>query len=189
MSKEKETDEQLAVMLQKGNKDAFGQLIDRYEPALLRYTHRLLSDQDAAEDVTQETFLKSYRDIQGFDPNRKFSSWLYRIAHNQAIDAIRKRKGTVILEEAESIASEEDIHDDIQNRLDKKHLRTKLDTAIAKIPTKYRETVILRFYEEKEYDEIAEILHLPIGTVGTYISRAKAELRKQLTEINIEDYL
>ena len=95
----------------------------------------------------------------------------------------------MILEEAENVASEEDIHHSTRKRLDREHLKNMLDGAIKQIPVKYRETVILRFYEEREYDEIAEILHLPIGTVGTYISRAKIELKKQLNDINIEDYL
>jgi len=185
----KETDEQLAVRVQNGDKETFGLIIDRYEAALIRYTTRLLGNHESAEDVTQETFLRAYRDIRGFDPHRKFSSWLYRIAHNQAIDTVRKRRGTVILEEAENVASEEDIHHSTRKRLDREHLKNMLDGAIKQIPVKYRETVILRFYEEREYDEIAEILHLPIGTVGTYISRAKIELKKQLNDINIEDYL
>lgn len=183
------TDEQLAAQVQGGDNDAFGQLIDRYESALIRYAGCLVGDMDIAEDITQEAFLKSYRDIQGFDKGRKFSSWLYRIVHNEAIDYIRKNKRLVELEEAENVASDEDLHQTSQERLDKPHLKKKLDAAIKKLPIKYRETVILRFYEEKEYDEISDILRIPIGTVGTYISRAKAVLKQHLSEINLEDYL
>jgi RNA polymerase sigma-70 factor (ECF subfamily) len=87
------------------------------------------------------------------------------------------------------VASEIDLHKTAQKNLDKSGTKDKLEKAINKISSKYREAVILRFYEEKEYEEIAEILHVPIGTVGTYISRAKKELKEQLSDINIEDYL
>lgn len=185
----KKTDEQIAVQVQRGDREAFGQIIDRYEVALIRYVSRILGDHEAAEDVTQEAFLKSYRDIQSFDGRRKFSSWLYRIAHNEAIDYIRKNKRVVTLEEAGTVASEEDLHGAAQKKIDRYSLRKRLDAAIGNISAKYRETVILRFYEEKEYDEIADILRIPIGTVGTYISRAKTELRTYLGDINLGDFL
>jgi len=183
------TDEQLAAKLQEGDHEAFGLIIDKYESAIVRYANRLVNDHDIAEDVAQEAFIKTYRDIQSFDTKRKFSSWLYRIAHNEAIDYIRKNKRIVGLDEAIEVASEIDLHKTAQKNLDKSGTKDKLEKAINKISSKYREAVILRFYEEKEYEEIAEILHVPIGTVGTYISRAKKELKEQLSDINIEDYL
>lgn len=183
------TDEQLAAKLQGGDHEAFGLIIDRYESAIIRYAIRLVSDHDIAEDIAQEAFIKAYRDIQSFDTKRKFSSWLYRIAHNEAIDYIRKNKRLVGLDEASEVASETDLHKTAQRNLDRTDIQKRLEKVINTISFKYREPVILRFYEEKEYEEISEILRIPIGTVGTYISRAKKELRERLSDINIEDYL
>lgn len=185
----KYTDEQLAQRLQQDDHESFGHIIDRYEPALIRYASRLVRDHDAAEDVVQETFVKAYRDIQSFDTKRKFSSWLYRIAHNEAIDYIRKNRRLVGLDEASEVASDTDIYSSAQSSLDQDKTKKRLGKAINAISLRYREPVILRFYEEKEYEEIAEIMRIPIGTVGTYISRAKKELKENLSDINIEDYL
>ena len=88
---EKETDEAIATRVQKGDSEAFGQLVERYEEKLMRYARKFLRDPDDAKDIVQEVFIKSYQNIQSFDATRRFSPWIYRIAHNEFVNAIKKR--------------------------------------------------------------------------------------------------
>ena len=85
-----QTDEQIAQAVQKGDSSAFGLLVERYEPKLLRYAKKFLFDYEDGKDIVQEVFIKAYSNIQSFDSGRSFSSWIYRIAHNEFINAIRK---------------------------------------------------------------------------------------------------
>jgi RNA polymerase sigma-70 factor (ECF subfamily) len=183
------SDEQLAVALQDGDKDAFGALIDRYEKPLCAYIYRMLGDKDNCEDTLQETFLKAYKNINSFDAKKKFSSWIYRIAHNEAITHYRKHKPTIDLDNAPELASDEDNEKLIQKKLDHVKYNEILAEALATIPLKYKEVIIFRYYEDKSYEEISEILHLPVNTVGTYLSRGKKEIKKRFKNIDLEELL
>ncbi|MDD5693513.1 MAG: sigma-70 family RNA polymerase sigma factor [Patescibacteria group bacterium] len=185
----KQTDEEIAGKIQSGDKEAFGEVIDRYEKPLCSFIFRILGDRDNCADALQETFLKAYKNINSFDPKRKFSSWIYRIAHNEAITHYRKNTKHVALDDVVEIASDDNHADFIQKELDSEGQKMLLDKALLTIPLKYREVIVFRFYEDKSYEEISEIMHLPVNTVGTYLNRGKIELKKHFKDINIEDIL
>ncbi len=185
----KETDEEVVMRVQAGDKDAYGEVIDRFEKPLCAFIFRILGDKENCADALQETFLKAYKNINSFDPKRKFSSWIYRVAHNEAITHYRKNSKHFTLEEIDEIESKENNEETIQTKLDSEKQKHVLDKALLTIPLKYREVIVFRYYEEKSYEEISEIMRLPINTVGTYLSRGKAEIKKHFNDINIEEIL
>lgn len=162
------------------NADAFGTLMHRYEAPLTRYVRRISSfSEDDIEDILQESYLKAYRHLRSFDRSSKFSSWLYRIVRNQTIDTARKKRlrATVSIEEHELgnfLRAATDIEREAVRRDD---LR-RIETAIRELPDPYRDVLILRFLEEKSYEEIMDILHIPKGSVATRIRRGRAILIK-----------
>jgi RNA polymerase sigma-70 factor (ECF subfamily) len=184
------TDEELAVKTQQGDRDAFASLVERYEDSLLGYARRLMSFNQNYEDVVQETFYKAYRDINGYDAKRKFSSWIFRIAHNESVNYFRKNRFAVSLEEIHEISDRNDFADSLHHKLDTQSQRKVLAEGLKQIPRKYREAIILRFYGNKSYEEIADIMHVPKGTVGTYVKRGKQKLKMLIgKDISIEDIL
>jgi RNA polymerase sigma-70 factor (ECF subfamily) len=170
---ENKNDEELAG-LSLSDPDYFYCLAKRFETRLVGYIIRIsrMSSEDA-EDILQEVFIKAYLNLNDFDSRLKFSSWIYRIAHNQTISELRKRniRPTVYIEEGgfEHLASEFDLHLDI----DQQFKRQKINEILATMDEKYKEVLVLRFLEEKDYTEIADILKKPISTVGNLISRGK----------------
>ncbi len=183
------TDEEIAVMVQDGDKEAFGEVIDRFEKPLCAFIYRMLGDRENCADALQETFLKAYKNINSYDPKRKFSSWIYRIAHNEAITHYRKNTKHVALDEVVEIASGENNAEIIQKKIDTGAQKELLERALLTIPLKYREVIVFRFYEDKSYEEISEIMHLPVNTVGTYLSRGKNEIKKHFKDIHLEEIL
>jgi RNA polymerase sigma-70 factor (ECF subfamily) len=159
-------------------------LSKRYEIKLLRYIERIskFSRQDA-EDVLQEVFIKTYYNLNGFDKELKFSSWIYRIAHNQAVSAIRKKavRPTIHLEvgDLERFGDVFDMVKDIDNSLDRKMI----DLALSHLDEKYREVLILRFLDEKDYVEIADILKKPVSTIGNLILRGKKLFKEEYKKL------
>ncbi|KKQ94699.1 MAG: RNA polymerase sigma factor [candidate division CPR2 bacterium GW2011_GWC2_39_10] len=183
------TDEELAAKVQTGDIAAFEKIVEKYEKPLLSYARYLSGNRECAEDAVQEAFLNAFRNIQSFDTGKKFSSWIYRIVHNEAISLIRKRKKTVTMDEIPEVADDTNIAHIIQKKIDTPQNAKIINDAYSKLPLKYKDVVYLRFYSEKSYDEIAEILHLPASTVGTYLLRAKNQLKDKLKNINIEELL
>ncbi|NCN07183.1 RNA polymerase sigma factor [Candidatus Falkowbacteria bacterium] len=182
------TDEEL-VILSLENQNIFAYLINRYQKKIARYIKRIsgLSDDDI-EDVLQDVFIKTYRNLNAFDSNLKFSSWLYRIAHNQVISNFRKSKSrpqSIILDSdndfLENIASEFNLEKEI-DIIENQEIIMEI---IGSLDYKYKEVIELRFLEEKEYSEISDILKKPNGTVAALISRAKKQIRKELERKNI----
>lgn len=180
MDTKKLTDEQLAEYVRATNKEAFLEIALRYQEKLLRYAYRLTRDTARSADIVQETFTKSFINLNSFDPKLKFSSWIYRIAHNEAINSILKYKKEVPLPEGVDFKSEENIEDDFF----KKEVKERAENCLNQMPIKYSEPLVLFFLEEKTYEEISDILRLPIGTVGTRINRAKILMRKICQKIN-----
>ena len=178
------TDEQIAAQVLRVP-EMFGFLIDRYEKKLDRYILRKTSlDYDLRQDILQEVFLKSYQNIASFDPKLSFNSWIYRICHNTIINDWKKnkryREGVSFDSEASdyllNLFSEESTVHEVDVQYDSKRLGAALDS----LKGKYRDIVILRYAEELSYDEIADVLKLPPGTVATNLSRAKKKLRTLL---------
>jgi RNA polymerase sigma-70 factor, ECF subfamily len=172
------------VKLALKNVEAFGYLIERYEQKLLRYIYRLTGVQENSEDILQEAFLKIYTNLNSFDTHLSFSAWAYRITHNEIINSIRKNKNhtkNISLDlENENMTSLLDILADntnIEEEIYQKQQAQKIHEILFLLPLKYREILILRYLEEKDYLEISDILRIPTGTVATLLNRAKKQAK------------
>lgn len=155
-------------------------LVQRYQDALLRYIRRIgCTDPEAAKDILQESFIKAYSNLNDYNPAFSFSTWIYRITHNETMSHFRKQKNRprVVADESslyvfETIPDELDIAGDADITLRGKAVAE----ALVNVRPQYKEVLVLRFFEDKSYDEIANILRIPTGTVATYLARGKAEL-------------
>lgn len=188
VGKHDETDGDAVVESLK-DREHFAVLIDRYEAKLARYLRRLgVANLEDRQDILQDVFIKVYRNLHAFDQSLSFSSWIYRIAHNETMSWFRKRSvrpehtnaqdGDAVLA---LLASEENI--------ESAHIALESDELVREtvdgLPPRYRDVLILRFFEGKTYEEIADILEVPIGTVATLVHRAKVKLRELLAEKDI----
>lgn len=157
--------------------EQFGELIERYEEKLRRYVLRISNvSYDDAQDTLQEVFLKVYKNLHNFDQTLSFSSWIYRITHNQVISQYRKRKARpnevssdFTEDMLQRLVSDLSPHKDIESL----ELTEQIREALAELDIKYREVLVLRFFEELSYEEMSDILRKPVGTVGTLLNRAK----------------
>lgn len=186
---EKLSDEEI-VRLTLKNQDYFLYIIDRYKERLFNFVRRITSvNTEDAEDLLQEIFLKVYLNLNDFDHDLKFSSWIYAIARNQVISNHRKlqarAEGHAIMIEDESVG-EIAADFDIKNSIDLQYLRENIFKILDKLDEKYREILILKFLEEKSYQEISDIIRRPIGTVGSMMNKAKAEFKKELNKQDIK---
>lgn len=173
------SDEALAVLAQQGDKDAFGALARRYEPKLLRYASRLTSSGDIeAADVVQDALIKAYVNLRSFDPERRFSPWLYRIVHNELINTVRHRARELLdfydFDNLFPVAAK----DDLVKETDRALLREEMEKCLAKLPANYREPLVLFAYEGMTYQEISDVLRLPPVTVGVRINRGRNKLKE-----------
>ncbi len=174
-----DSDEEIAVLVQKGRDEEFAVLISRYEPKLLRYARKFLFDFDDAQDVVQETFIKAFRNIEGFDAGRKFSPWIYRIAHNECVNFIKKNRiEKVPLFDLDVLFPHvpKEKHEDEKKF---KQMKEILDASIGKLDIKYREPLLLYYIEGFDYREIADILRVPVATVGVRLSRGRKYLKSE----------
>jgi len=181
------TDEQIVVLTLK-NQDYYLCLMKRYEAKLLNYVLKISNiSREDAEDILQEVFVKAYQNLNDFDLNFKFSNWIYSIAHNTTISAFRKKKvrpQTVSWEDKDLdniLKSILDVEDTSLQKLTYKHILKKIN----QLPLKYKDVLILKFVEGKDYREISDILHKPMGTIATLINRAKKSLKQELEKEDI----
>jgi RNA polymerase sigma-70 factor, ECF subfamily len=173
--------------IKKGDQNAYAEIVEIYKNKVYQLCYRMLGNRHEAEDAAQEAFIRAYINIDTYNPNMKFSSWLYRIATNLSIDRIRKKKpdfyldaevsGTDGLTMYSQFASTEASPEDALESLE---LQETVQKAILKLPEKYRSVIVLKYIEELSLQEISEILDLPVGTVKTRIHRGREALRKQL---------
>ena len=182
------TDEQIVVLTLK-NQDYYLCLMRRYEVKLLNYILKISNiSREDAEDILQEVFVKAYQNLNDFDLNFKFSNWIYSIAHNATISAFRKKRvrpQTVSWEDKDLnniLKSTLDIEDTSLQKLSYKQI-VKI---INQLPLKYKDVLILKFVEGKDYREISDILHKPMGTIATLINRAKKSLKQELKKEDIK---
>jgi len=185
--KREKTDIEL-VELAKQNPDNFEGLVSRYEDALFRFIKRIsYFNNEDIEDILQEVFIKVYRNLNAYDDSLKFSSWIYQITRNHTIDMIRKSKArpqNQQLEEFELVKifkSTINVENETVLKDDFKRVKETMD----ELPLKYREVLILRFLEEKDYEEIMDILKKPKGTVATLIRRGRELLEKEARKKNL----
>ena len=171
------TDELLVKRVIAGDVDAYGQIMERYEPKLMRYAVTLTGNYDIAPDIVQETFIKVYQNLQSYNPKYKFSSWIYRIAHNQAINSIKREKHFDRHVDIDQMA---ELTEDFlaADYIDASFMRSDVLACLSVLQTKQREILLLFFFEQMKYSEIADVLRIPTSTVGVRLSRAKSALRK-----------
>jgi len=168
------TDEQIIEKITAGDSEMFSLLIDRYEPKLWRYVRYLIKDDNKTTDIVQDSFIKAYVNLNSFKKDKKFSSWIYRIAHNEAVNIIKRHSKDVSMPEDFDFKSDEDI----EKNFEIKEIGEEIQECLGKIPLIYSEALELFFLEEKSYEEISDILRIPMGTVATRINRAKILMRK-----------
>lgn len=167
------------------SRDVFAVLVRRYQERLLRYIRRLgLQRREDAEDVLQNIFLKAYRNLNGFNPELRFSSWVYRIAHNETISFFRSKSARpeVLPDPEDDIIERIPADLDIANDADRAAEAARLARAIATLEPKYRDVLVLRYFEERDYAEISDVLQKPLGTVATLLNRGKQKLKAVLSE-------
>ncbi|HUF66784.1 MAG TPA: sigma-70 family RNA polymerase sigma factor [Gemmatimonadaceae bacterium] len=187
-------DADVVALAKEGRESAFRELVRRYERPVFSLVFRLVRDRDTAEDLAQETFVKVLNNIDRYRPEFKFSSWLFKIANNVAIDHLRKRSvDTVSLEGSRWATSTDEMQatsvravDTSQSpleELESRELGGAIERAIATLRPEYRACILLRHVEDRSYEEIAATLDLPLGTVKTYIHRARHQLRQALEDV------
>src|SRR3954467_380120 len=190
-------DADVVALAQQGRDSAFRELIRRYERPVFSLIYRMVRDRELAEDLAQDTFIKVLNHIDRYRPEFKLSSWLFKIANNVAIDHLRRRQldtvsidGSPHAETADAIeATSFDIVGQQESALDEmeaRELGSSIEQAIAKLRPEYRSCIMLRHVEGRSYEEIAATLDLPLGTVKTYIHRARHELRRALEHLKDE---
>ena len=176
--------------IKKGDQNAFAEIVEIYKDKVYQLCYRMTGNPFEAEDIAQEAFIRAYVNIDRFQMDRKFSTWLFRIATNLCIDRLRKRKPDYSLDAEISGTEGMTLYSQIASRdhppdqeVENLEIQSLIQQEIMKLPEKYRSAIILKYIEELSLQEISEILDLPIGTVKTRIHRGREALRKQLRHI------
>jgi RNA polymerase sigma-70 factor (ECF subfamily) len=187
-------DADVVTLAQQGREAAFRELLRRYERPVFSLIFRMVRDREIAEDLAQDTFIKVLNHIDRYRPEFKLSSWLFKIANNVAIDHLRKRQlDTVSIDGSPHAASAAEIEatsfdlaarqESALEEMEARELGSAIERAIARLRPEYRSCIMLRHVEGRSYEEIAATLDLPLGTVKTYIHRARHELREALEHV------
>ena len=161
-----------------GSQPAFQEIVRRYERPIFNLIARIVRDDALAEDVAQEAFLKAFRSLGSFDRDRKFSSWIFRIGHNAGLDALRRRRADPVI--AGELAPEPIIPPP-PDQVEAEALGQAIDAALHTLRPEWRAAIVLRYQEGLSYEEMAEVLGLPEGTVKTFVHRARKQLMETLT--------
>lgn len=187
------TDAELAGLARRGDERAARELVERFQRPVFSIVHRMVRDRELAEDLAQEAFVRTFNNLDRYDPSYKFSSWLFKIAYNLTVDHLRRKEVKTISihgapdaltaerQEATSVTLESD-EEAPDARLEALELADELERAIATLREDYRTAILLRHVEGRPYEEIAEIMDIPLGTVKTYIFRARRQLRDELAD-------
>ncbi|MDA0328852.1 MAG: sigma-70 family RNA polymerase sigma factor [Gemmatimonadetes bacterium] len=187
-------DRELATLAARGREPAFRELLTRYERPVFSLIYRMVRDRTLAEDLSQEAFIRAFNAIGSYQTSYKFSNWILKIANNHTIDYLRKRKlDTVSIDGSPHATTADEVSQSavvIESRgespaeyVENRELGSQIECAIAELRDEYKTVIVLRHVEGYAYDEIAEIMDLPLGTVKTYLHRARGELRESLAHL------
>ncbi|MFQ5745890.1 MAG: sigma-70 family RNA polymerase sigma factor [Gemmatimonadota bacterium] len=198
MNLSEKTDQDLVRLCLRGDERAARELVSRFERPVFSIIFRIVRDRELAEDLSQETFVRTFNHLHRYDDSYRFSSWLFKIAYNLTVDHLRrKRLDTVSMHgapDAVSAESREATSFEVpatterpDARVESVELAGEMEAAIARLRPEYRTAVLLRHVEGRAYEEIAEIMDIPLGTVKTYIFRARRELRASLGHLVEEE--
>lgn len=177
MADNKTTDNDIVQQVIAGNINQYSTLIERYQQKLFGYVTYLIYDHDMAADVVQDTFLKAYQSLRSFNPKFKFSSWLFRIAHNEAMNAVKHQSKISIMSELPDDQLPFSVPAGIAEKIDQRILRRDVRHCLRQLAPKYREIIALHYFDDMKYAEIGRILKMPTSTVGIRLKRAKASLK------------
>lgn len=191
MSREaaQQTDEELVAAILAGHRERFADLVSRYQGRLVNYLYRLLRSIEDAHELTQEVFIKVYQALDRFDPTYRFSTWIFRVAQNAAIDEIRKRRLQVVpfegrvddeggVREWDPPSADRGPYRDLRNQ----ERGGAIQRAVDALPWEYRELIVLRHFGELSYDEIASLKEMPLGTVKNKLFRGRQMLKEELSD-------
>ena len=182
------TDVALVRAVLSGDRDRFELLVERYQTRLVNYLYRMVRNLEEAHDLTQEVFIRVYQALDRYDSQYRFSTWLFRVAQNAAIDVIRKRRIQLVpltrrADEGSDATVDLELPDGQPSALESlqgRELDASIRAAIDTLPWEYRELILLRHYGELAYEEIAEVKAMPLGTVKNKLFRARQMLKQQL---------
>ncbi len=176
------TDEELVKEIIKGNKNLFSIIVDRYEAKLKRYIFFITNRKQELDDILQSVFLKAYVNMPTFNKSLKFSSWIYRIAHNESINLIGSSfiQKFITLPDWFPFESSRNLEEEVVD----KQMKEALKKCVGKLDIKYKEPIVLFFYEEKTYEEISDILRVPVRNVGVLIHRGRQKVKDICNEKN-----
>ena len=176
-------DRDLVTRAVTGREDAFEELVRRYQRPIAAYVYRMVGDYEAALDLTQEVFIKVYNSLRRYRSEFKFSTWIYKIAHNSAVDHLRRygSRARALTNEFEGEQYELPLESrklSPEQESEKAERRAEIERVVGQLPTAYRELVLLRHSHDMSYDEIAEVTGLPLGTVKNRLFRARETMRQ-----------
>lgn len=184
------TDAELVASARQGSQDAYRELVKRFERPVFSLVVRMVQDSATAEDLAQEVFVKAFRRLDTYDPRWKFSSWLFKIAHNTTIDHLRRSAPETVPLEAEeddrgglSAVLADGSSEDPQAAAERRDLARSLERAISRLRPEYRQAVLMFYAHGASYQEICEVTGLPLGTVKTNLHRARKELAQAMTDL------
>jgi RNA polymerase sigma-70 factor (ECF subfamily) len=188
------SDKELAQWAEQGREGAFSELLRRYERPIFSLVYRMVRDRNLAEDLAQEAFIRAFNAISSYDPRYKFSSWIFKIANNHTIDHLRKKRldtvsihgsphATTSQEQQQTRVVVESGDETPEEYVENRELGSQIERAIGELRPEYRTVILLRHVEGYAYDEISSIMELPLGTVKTYLHRARGELKELLAHL------
>ena len=196
MDYKKLTDQEIVVLARQGREAAYRELIGRYQRPVFSLIYRLVRDREKSEDLAQDTFIKVLNALDRYDPSYKFSSWIFKIAHNTALDHLRKREPeTLSLDGSPHARTAAEIEattltpastdESPEAFTSSRELGVEIEKAIGTLRAEYRTAILMCHVEGRPYEEIAQIMDVPLGTVKTYIHRGRNELKRQLAHLRV----
>jgi len=179
------TDEQVVLLVQQGDKEKYGILMERYDGKLSRYGKKFLSEKENIEDIVQDVFISTFQNINNFDTSLKFSSWIYRIAHNAFVNGLKRQQRSAVLGlDLDTFVSHMVYEDPVIEAREHETMKKMIDQGLEKLTPKCREVIILHYLEGLSYKEISDILQIPAGTVAVRVLRGKDALRRIYEKMN-----
>jgi len=182
-------DQQLVTASKHGDQDAFARLVQRYQRRIFNLVYRMLQQYEEASEITQETFLAAWQGLPSFRGDARFATWLYRIAYNCALKQLETRKRDRALQaalQAEQALEGEDTYKRADAQIDEHERQAFVHEHLSRLPAKYRAVLILRHLQDMTYEEMAEILTMPVGTIKTHLFRARNLLKQRLQGLDSE---
>ena len=178
-----ERDEDIVRRVQQGDGESFGLIVERYEDKLGRYARKFLLAREDSQDSLQEVFIKAYRNIKSFDTDRRFSPWIYRIAHNEFVNAGKKRwKEKIFSFDFDTLFPHPMAREAASAGAEGREAREMLDACMDRLDAKYREPLVLFYFEGMDYREIADIMRISVSSVGVRMARGRERLKKMFME-------